>query len=53
MRNKSALGHAVFIDGFDEKGLVVVKDPYDQTRYQMKIEKFLDILSEFVWRRTK
>ena len=53
LRNKSAKGHAVFIDGFDENGLVIVKDPFDQTVYKMKIENFSDVLSEFVWRKRK
>ncbi len=51
LRNKSAKGHAVFIDGLDEDGLVIVKDPFDQTAYKMRIGKFADVLSEFVWRR--
>lgn len=51
LRNKSAIGHAVFIDGFDENHLVVTKDPFDQTRYKMTLESFADILSEIVWRK--
>lgn len=53
LRNKSADGHAVFIDGFDETGLVVIKDPFDQTRYKMTLESFADVLSEIVWRRKR
>ena len=53
LRNKSADGHAVFIDGFDETGLVVIKDPFDQTRYKMTLESFADVLSEIVWRKKR
>lgn len=29
------MGHAVFVEGVDEKGLVIIKDTFDQTTYKM------------------
>jgi ABC-type bacteriocin/lantibiotic exporter with double-glycine peptidase domain len=53
LRNKSTKGHAVFIDGLNKNGMVIVKDPFDQTTYTMKLDSFADIFSEFVWRAKK
>ena len=36
------IGHAVFIAGRTRYGLIKVKDPYDQTSYEMTMEDFLD-----------
>ena len=51
LREGSPLGHAVLIYGEDENGLIIVKDPFDQTSYKMTVEKLQKVLSEFVWRR--
>lgn len=51
LREGSALGHAVLIDGLDENGLVKIRDPFDQTSYQMTIEDLFEVLSEFVVKR--
>lgn len=51
LREGSALGHAVLIDGLDEHGLVKIKDPFDQTSYKMTIENLYEVLSEFVVKR--
>ena len=53
LRNKEALGHAVLIDGLDEKGLIIIKDPFDQTKYKIEIKELFEILSEFVLRRKR
>lgn len=51
LRQNSPLGHAVFVTKIDENDLIEIKDPFDQTSYQMTIEGFAEVLSEFVWRR--
>ena len=53
LRQNSPIGHAVLIDGLDEKEMVIIKDPDDQTSYKMKIEDFAEVFSEFVWRTKK
>ncbi len=53
LRNKSAEGHAVFVDGLDANELIIIKDPFDQTRYKMTLESFADVLSEIVWRKKR
>lgn len=53
LRNKEALGHAVLIDGLDSNGLIIIKDPFDQTTYKIETEKLYNILSEIVLRRKK
>ncbi len=35
------LGHAVFVEGFDEQGYFVINDPADQTAYRMAQKDFL------------
>ena len=51
LREGSPLGHAVFIYGEDENGLIILKDPFDQTSYKMTPENLQEVLSEFVWRK--
>ena len=51
LRERSALGHAVLINGLDEKGLVKIKDPFDQTSYKITFEDLFEVLSEFVVKR--
>jgi ABC-type bacteriocin/lantibiotic exporter with double-glycine peptidase domain len=51
-RQGNPLGHAVLIEGLNEKGMVIVKDPFDQTEYEMKVEDVHQILSEVVFRST-
>lgn len=53
LRDKEALGHAVLIGGLDDSGLIIIKDPFDQTRYKIETEKLYNILSEIVLRRKK
>lgn len=36
------LGHAVLIDGRTRRGLIKIKDPFDQTSYKMTEEDFLN-----------
>lgn len=33
LREGKPEGHAVLIDGEDENGLIIIKDPFDQTKY--------------------
>ncbi len=51
LRERTALGHAILIDGLDKNGLVKIKDPFDQTSYKMTIEDLFEVLSEFVVKR--
>ncbi len=53
LRQSETIGHAVLITGVDESGLMIIKDPFDQTRYKMTDLELFDILSEFVLRRKK
>ena len=53
LRQSETIGHAVLIAGIDELGLMIIKDPFDQTRYKMTDAELFDILSEFVLRRKK
>ncbi len=53
LRDRESIGHAVLIDALDNEGLVIIKDPFDQTTYKMEVEKLYKILSEFVLRRRK
>ncbi len=51
LREGSPLGHAVLICGEDKSGLIILKDPFDQTSYKMTLENLQKVLSEFVWRK--
>ncbi len=35
------LGHLVVVDGFDDFGIILIKDPWDGTKYKMEKEEFL------------
>ena len=48
LREGYPLGHAVLVEGVDEKGFFLIKDPFDQTSYRMTEKDFLDHLSEFI-----
>ena len=50
-RQGNPLGHAVLIEGLNEKGMVMIKYPFDQTEYEMKIEDVYQVLSEVVFRK--
>ena len=52
LREGSPVGHAVLICGEDESGLIILKDPFDQTSYNMTVENLQKVLSEFVWRKS-
>lgn len=41
LREGEPLGHLVMVDGFEKKGLVNIKDPFDGTSYKMRLEEFL------------
>lgn len=49
-REGNPLGHAVFIEGLDKNGSVIIKDPFDQTEYKMKIEDVFEVFSETVFK---
>lgn len=36
------LGHLVVVDGFDENGFILIRDPWDRTKYKMEQEEFLN-----------
>lgn len=36
------MGHTVLIDGETRDGLIKIKDPFDQTVYQMSVGDFLN-----------
>ncbi len=42
LREPFLLGHTVLIDGETNDGLIKIKDPFDQTAYQMTVEDFLN-----------
>ena len=48
LREGSPLGHMVLVEGVDDKGRIRIKDPFDQTAYQMARSDFIRHLSEFV-----
>ena len=53
LRDGEVGGHAVLIYGADENGLILIKDPFDQSKYKMKKAELFRVLSEFVLRRKK
>lgn len=36
------LGHIVVVDGIDETGKILIRDPWDATRYKMERQEFLN-----------
>lgn len=36
------LGHLVVVDGWEENGFVLIRDPWDGTKYKMEQEEFLN-----------
>ncbi len=53
LRQNSPRGHAVFVKSIDENDLIEVDDPFDQTCYKMRVNDFIEVFSEFIWRRKK
>ncbi len=53
LRDGQTAGHAVLINGLDENGLIIIKDPFDQSTYKIEIKELYNVLSEFVLRRKK
>ena len=41
LRDAKAVGHAVLVYGTDNKGLIKIKDPFDQTSYKMTVDDLL------------
>lgn len=41
LREPFEMGHAVLIDGKTKRGLIKIKDPFDQTAYKMTVKDFL------------
>lgn len=37
----AGIGHLVVVDGIDEAGAIVIRDPWDSTRYKMTQNNFL------------
>ena len=48
LREGSPLGHLVMVEEMDEKGLLKIKDPFDQTSYRMTKQELLKHLSEII-----
>ena len=42
LREPLTMGHAVYIDGKTKDGLIIIKDPFDQTSYKMTKFDFLN-----------
>lgn len=40
------IAHMVVVDGIDETGLVLVRDPWEGTSYKMELEQFLQVWSQ-------
>jgi Papain-like cysteine protease AvrRpt2 len=38
----AGIGHMVLVDGLDEAGYVLIRDPWDSTKYKMTIDDFLN-----------
>ncbi len=53
LRQSETVGHAVLIAGMNKSELIIVKDPFDQTVYEMNDSELFSVLSEFVLRRKK
>ncbi len=43
LREGSTLGHLVLVEGFDQKRLLKIKDPWDGTSYRMNIREFFRV----------
>ena len=39
----SKVGHWVVVNGVDDAGRVIVKDPFQGTQYRMEVEKFKEV----------
>jgi hypothetical protein len=48
LREPKLHGHAALVEGITNDELVKIKDPFDQTSYQMEKDEFLKYLSEFI-----
>ena len=40
------VGHMVVVDGLDRTGLVLIRDPWEGTRYKMNIDEFLQVWNQ-------
>jgi hypothetical protein len=46
------IGHWVVVDGIDETGIVLIRDPYEATKYKMNLKNFQKTWNGFaVWRQ--
>ncbi len=43
----TSIGHIIIVDGFDDAGLILIRDPWNGTRYKMYIEEFLNYWTLF------
>lgn len=49
---EAKIGHMVIVDRVDEHQLLLIRDPWASTRYQMRIEDFLNYWTDYgVYRR--
>ncbi len=37
------IGHWVVVNGVDDAGRVLIKDPFNETRYKMSLDSFKDV----------
>ena len=43
---RNRIAHMVVVDGIDETGLVLVRDPWEGTSYKMELDQFLQVWSQ-------
>jgi filamentous hemagglutinin len=43
----TSIGHIIVVDGFDDAGLILIRDPWNGTRYKMYIGEFLNYWTLF------
>ena len=36
------LGHIVIVDGLDDTGKILIRDPWNDTQYKMELEEFFN-----------
>jgi Papain-like cysteine protease AvrRpt2 len=45
------IGHLVIVDGWDTYGLILIRDPWQQTRYKIEKGEFLKHWTNAIWRK--
>ncbi|MBA3923842.1 MAG: C39 family peptidase [Nostocaceae cyanobacterium] len=48
----STIGHMVVVDGINETGYILIRDPWSGTKYQMRLDEFCQYWNEYaIYRR--